>query len=194
MTSRQLRLVRAAAVSSVATLIAAVSHTIGGGAAPHPLLIVAVTLLLTPVCALLVGLRASRVRVAGAVVLSQAAFHLLFQALGSPTGAAPSAVSGHAHHLALPAIAGTAPVAAVDTTMLFAHAIAAALTTLLIWHGETLARTVATWVQALLRRVTLQAPADHRRPVPLRSLLLPAFDAAVSAVVSRRGPPVLSRG
>ena len=45
MTSRQLRFLRAAAVSAIATLLAAVSHTLAGGAAPHPLLIAAVATL-----------------------------------------------------------------------------------------------------------------------------------------------------
>lgn len=194
MTSRQLRLVRAATVSSVATLIAAVSHTLGGGAAPHPLLILAVSTLLAPLCALLIGLRQSRLQVATAVLLSQAAFHVLFQALGSPTGSDAVSTPGHSHHLELSTLASQAPAAAVDPTMLFAHGIAAALTTLLIWHGEAIARLVATWFQALLLRATLWAPADHRRPLSLRSILLPTLDAAVSAAFSLRGPPALVRG
>lgn len=194
MTSRQLRLVRAAAVSSVATLIAAVSHTLGGGAAPHPLLVIAVCTLLTPMCAVLVGRRRSRMRVAAAVLLSQAAFHLLFQALGSPTGSGMTVATGHSHHLPLAALATAAPAATIDATMLFAHAVAAAITTLLIWHGETIARAVATWFQALLLRATPCAPDDHRRPAPLRSLRVPALDVAVTAAFSRRGPPVLVRG
>lgn len=193
MTSRQLRLIRAAGISSVATLIAAVSHTLGGGAAPHPLLIIAVSTLLTPLCAVLVGVRPSRSRVAAAVLLSQAAFHVLFQALGAPTGSA-AVVGGHAHHVALDALGPLSPVAGVDAAMLCAHIVAAALTTVLIWHGEALLRGVAHWFQALLLRVVLGAPAEHRRPAPLRSLVVRPSAAAVSAAVFRRGPPVLARG
>lgn len=194
MTTRQLRLVRAAAVSSVATLLAAVSHTLGGGSAPHPLLILAVATLLTPLCALLVGVRPSRSRVAAAVLLAQAAFHLLFQVLGSPTGSAVADTSGHAHHLDLALLGPVASVPVADAAMLGAHVIAAALTTLLIWHGEALAQAVARWFQALLLRAVLGAPVDHRRPGALRSVLLPAFDAAISRDVSRRGPPAPVRG
>lgn len=193
MTTRQLRLVRAAAVSSVATLIAAVSHTLGGGSAPHPLLILAMSTLLTPLCALLVGVRPSRPRVAATVLFAQAAFHLLFQVLGSPTGSA-AVGAGHSHHVALDALGALPPVAAADTTMLFAHIVAAAITTLLIWHGEALLRGIARWFQTLLLRAFLSAPAEHRRPDSLRSLLVRPSDAAVSAAVSRRGPPVLVRG
>lgn len=194
MNARQLRLVRAAAVSSVATLLAALSHTFGGGAAPHPLLIVAVATLLTPFSTLLVGTRQSRGRVASAVFVAQAAFHLLFQALGSPTGADTLGGVGHAHHLNLdllgPAMSATSP----STMMLVAHVAAAALTTLLVWHGETILGHVARWVEAMFRRATANAPAEHRRPLRLRSALLPSFDAAVCATAPRRGPPALVRG
>lgn len=194
MTSRQLRLVRAAAVSSVATLIAAVSHTLGGGAAPHPLLIVAVIALLTPLSAVLIGVRQSPARVAATVLFSQAAFHLLFQALGSPTGTGLASSSGHAHHVDLQVLGPLVPTAGVDVSMLLAHVVAAALTTLLVWRGESVVRTIAGWVRALLRRGAPTAPADHRRPATLRSFVLPPFDAAVSPAVSRRGPPALLRG
>ena len=194
MTTRQLRLIRAAAVSSVATLFAAVSHTLGGGSAPHPLLILAVATLLTPLSALLVGVRASRARVAVTVLFAQAVFHLLFQMLGSPTGSSVASSPGHAHHLDLALLGPVTPVAGADATMLGAHVAAAALTTLLVWHGEALVRAVARWFHALLLTAVLSAPVEHRRPGSLRSILLPPFDAAVSSGVSRRGPPALLRG
>jgi hypothetical protein len=190
---RQLRLVRAAAVSSVATLLAALSHTLGGGAAPHVLLILAVATLLTPLSALLVGIRESRTRVAVAVFLGQAAFHLLFQALGSPTGTTPTAGGGHSHHLDLALLGSASPTAAPGTLMLFAHVVAAVLTTLLVWHGEALVQVVARWVDALFRRASTVAPTAHRRPPRLRSITIATFDAAVSVAVPRRGPPALIR-
>lgn len=193
MNARQLRLVRAAAVSSVATLIAAVSHTLGGGSAPAPLLILAVTTLLTPLSALLVGARRSRGRVALAVLIAQGAFHVVFQVLGSPSGSGAASALGHSHHVDLsllgPASAATAP----GALMLLAHAVAAVLTTLLVWHGEGLLRAVARWVEALLLRAVAFASSDHPRPRPLRSLPLLSIDAAVAAAVSRRGPPPLAR-
>lgn len=193
MNARQLRLVRAAAVSSVATLLAALSHTFGGGAAPHPLLILAVATLLTPFSALLVGTRQSRGRVASAVFVAQAAFHMLFQALGSPTGADTLGGVGHTHHLNLDLLGPATSETSLSTTMLLAHLAAAVLTTVLVWHGETLLGSIVRWVEAMFRRAAAGAPAQHRRPPRLRSTLLPSFDAAVAAAVPRRGPPALIR-
>lgn len=193
MNARQLRLVRAAAVSAVATLLAAISHTFGGGSSPHPLLILAVATLLTPPSALFLGIRRSRARVAVAVLLSQAAFHLLFQALGSPTGVETVSGGGHAHHIDLALLGPVSPASAPGTIMLFAHALAAVLTTLLVWHGEAVAQLIVRWVEALLRRAATISPVAHRRPARLRSIVLPSFDAAISAALPRRGPPVLLR-
>lgn len=197
MTSRQLRLVRAAAVSAVATLIAAVSHTVGGGTAPHPLLIAAVAVLFLPLTAVLVGSRPSRARVAVAVLLAQGGFHALFQLLGAPSADSGTVAAGgaHAHHLtlALTSVGGT-PVAPVGAGMIGAHIAAAALTTVLLWHAESMVRAVAGWFRALLRRASPHTGPVPARPVALRSLLLPPADRAVAAAVSRRGPPVLARG
>ena len=193
MNARQLRLVRAAAVSSVATLLAALSHTLGGGAAPHALLILAIATLVTPLSAVLVGVRQSRGRVALAVFLAQGAFHVLFQLLGAPTGTTPTAGGAHSHHLDVALLGSTAPAAAPGALMLFAHVVAAVLTTILVWHAEAVVRIVARWVDALFRRASALAPAMHRRPPRLRSVTVVSFDAAVSAAVPRRGPPALAR-
>lgn len=196
MTPRQLRLMRSAGVSGVATILAAVSHTFGGGAAPHPLLVLALATLLTPVAAVLIGSGPSRARVATAVLVSQAAFHAAFQALGSPTGigAGTGAPRGHLHTLDLSALGTAASAAGVDGTMVVAHVIAGVLTVLLVWHGETVLRAIAAWVRALLRSAPETAPAQHRRPPRLRSSRRPRHDVAVTAAVSRRGPPVLLHG
>lgn len=196
MTTRQLRLLRAAAVSASATLIAAVSHTIGGGAAPHPLLILAVTVLFLAPTAVLLGLRRSRWRVAVAVLASQAAFHVLFQVLGAPTVDADleGAVGPHLHHLDLSQLGGVAAMPPLDAAMLLAHVGAAALTTLLVWHAERIVRAVAGWFRALVRRASPTGTSGHRRPASLRPLRSTPLDRAVAAAVSRRGPPVCARG
>ena len=191
MTSRQLRLLRAASASSVATLLAAVSHTLAGGPAPHPLLVVAVTALLVPAAALLIGARASRARVTLTVLVSQAAFHLVFQMLGAPVAGAP-VLGGHAHTVDLAALGPVAAVAAPDALMLGGHVVAAILTTVALWRGESVVRAIAGWMLALLRHAVAPIPAAHERPEPLRTALRPLTDPVLTASVTRRGPPALS--
>lgn len=194
MTSRQLRLVRGMLVSSAATLIAAVSHTLGGGAAPHPLLIAALGALLTGPTAALVGSRRSRIRVAGAVLVAQAAFHGVFAVLGSPTASRAVIETGHAHHAdaLLPVAATHAP--SLDATMLGAHLAAAAVTTLLVWRAEAVARAIVSWFRLLAQHHAALVSPDHPRPVPLRSIAVRPLDRQVAAAVSRRGPPPVLGG
>ncbi|MEV7798251.1 hypothetical protein AB0O14_04120 [Microbacterium foliorum] len=187
MTSRQLRLLRAAAASGAATLVAAASHTTAGGAAPHPLLVLAVATLLVPLAALLIGARVSRARVALTVLVSQGLFHLVFQLLGTPTGA--TALSGHHHHLDLAALGPVVAATAPDALMLVGHVIAAIITTALVCHGESSVRAIAGWVQARLRHtVTVFRPAHERPAFPVFVIRVPK-ENDFSASVSRRGPP-----
>lgn len=188
MTSRQLRLLRAASASSVATLLAAASHTLAGGAAPHPLLVVAMATILVPAAAVLVGARPSRIRLALTVLVSQAAFHLVFQLLGSPVAGAVA--GGHGHDLDLSSLGPVVASASTDAAMLAGHVLAAALTTALLWRGESIVRQIAGWVLALLRRAVASSQAQHERPEPLRSRLHPLVEAVTTTPVSRRGPPV----
>ena len=188
MTSRQLRLLRAAAASSIATLLAASSHTLAGGAAPHPLLVLAISVLLVPLASLLIGARVSKPRVALTVLVSQAVFHVVFQLLGAPTGS--TIALGH-HHDLIPL--GAVTIAALPAlAMIAGHIAAAVATTALLWHGEALVRGIACWVLALARRAAAPAPAEHRRPAELVSHRHPLVDNARSAAVSRRGPPLFS--
>ncbi|WP_431073220.1 hypothetical protein [Microbacterium phyllosphaerae] len=189
MTSRQLRLLRAASASAVATLLAATSHTVAGGAAPHPLLVLAVMTLVVPIAALIIGARASRLRVAATVLASQAAFHVMFQLLGAPTGT--TVLSGHQHHLDLSALGPVAAATAPDLLMVISHLGAATITIALVWHGESMVRAVAGWMQAQLRRaVTVFRPSHPHPNPPVFALPLPV-DRALSISLSRRGPPAI---
>jgi len=189
-TSRQLRLLRGAAASTVATIIAAVSHTIGGGAAPHPLLILALSVFLTPIAALMVGRRPRLIRLGAAVLLSQTVFHVLFVALNA-TAAPTVAGTGHQHVLALLPVADAV---APDSGMLGAHLVAAMCTIVLLRRGESTLRSIGRWARAVLR---------VRMPRPRPGLPIPASATHTARIivhlmrvgdVSRRGPPVLSRG
>ena len=187
MTSRQLRLKRAAAATSVATTLAAVSHTVGGGMPPHPLLVIALSILLIPLAAVLIGRRPSAARTALTVLVSQAVFHVLFQVLaGSLTDAATPA-SGHAHHTATlgPVVAAVAP----DAPMLLSHAFAALATTLLVWNGERMLRAIADWARARLLPVVPVLPVRTRAPLAPSTVIVTTRLTPLSAVVNRRGPP-----
>ncbi|WP_324012016.1 hypothetical protein [Microbacterium sp. JZ37] len=174
MTDRQLRALRGASASTVATVLAAVSHTVGGGAAPAPLLVVAMAAVLALPAILVVGRRPRLSRVLAAVVTTQAAFHLAFLALGSPVATRISA-SAHAGHLhaeahAHPALVETAVLAtAADAPMLAAHAVAALVTTALLWRGEQLVRAIAAWAIARLVRAAALPLVRIRRRLPLRA-------------------------
>ncbi|WP_460799530.1 hypothetical protein [Microbacterium sp. GXF0217] len=187
MTFRQLRLLRAAAATSVATTLAAVSHTIGGGMPPHPLLVIALSVLLIPLAAVLIGRRPSATRTALTVLVSQAVFHVLFQVLaGSLTDAAvPS--GGHAHHVATlgPVVAVVAP----DAPMLLSHLLAALATTLLLWHGERILRAVADWTRARLLPVIPALPVRTRVRWTPTALVVTTSLTPLTTVVRRRGPP-----
>lgn len=191
MTSRQLRLLRGAAASSGATVIAAVSHTVGGGAPPHPLLIAALSVFLAPVAALLVGRRLSLFRLSTAVLVSQSVFHVLFVALNA-TVTPTVAGSGHHHALSLGPVDSPGAIAP-DAGMLGAHVVAAILTIALLWRGEAMLRAIARWVRAALRT---RMPVAHSRPAP--ASIARTARIIVHAVnlgdASRRGPPILSRG
>lgn len=189
MTSRQLRLLRGAAASSIATIIAAVSHTIGGGAPPHPLLIIALSVLLTPLSALMVG-RTQRVgRLSAAVLVSQTVFHVLFVALGATASSA--VVTGHHHVMTLDPESSTV---APDAGMLGAHVVAAAITIAVLWRGEQLLCAIRRWVRAVLRtripRVHASWPVPPSLPVTARR----CASRVHTGDISRRGPPALSCG
>lgn len=193
MTSRQQRVLRGGVAATVATLLAATSHTIAGGPAPAVLLIALMAALLTPVASVIAGPRASLPRLAAAVLASQVAFHAAFQLLGSPTGhhlAATAHVHTHGHlDPSMIAGAGAAPEGA---GMYVAHAVAALLTTALLWRGERVVRAIAGAVIALLRRThTPRAPHPAGR-APVRPTPSPAGAPAILlSSLSRRGPPAV---
>ncbi len=186
MTARQLRLLRAAGASGIATLLAAVSHAVGGGALPDPLFVVGLAILLIPVVSLMIGRGPGRFRIALAVLLSQGAFHLLFHGLSATVGGAGAAA--HHGHAEL-TIAGATPLA-TDTGMLAAHLVAAALTTLLLWRGERAVVAIARWVRVALQPMPASPTPVHRPPAPWSDRILTPRAIALQPI-ARRGPPAL---
>ena len=186
MTSRQLRLLRAAAATSAATILAAVSHTVGGGMPPHPLLVAALSILLVPLAALLIGRRLSATRTALTVLVAQLVFHVLFQVLaGSLTDAAP--VGSHAHHVVT--LGSTVSAVAPDAPMLVSHLLAALATTMLLWHGERMLRSIAGWARARLLPVLPVLPVRPRLRLIPTGVSVTTSLTPLGTTVTRRGPP-----
>src|ERR1700709_933648 len=89
MTTRWARVVRGLVAASVAVFVADFAHVPGGGATPGFAGIALALAFSTLVCIGLAGRTLARWRVAASVVVSQGAFHLLFQVLGTPSPSLP---------------------------------------------------------------------------------------------------------
>lgn len=188
--SRPLRLLRAGAAATVATLAALLSHLAGGGQLPGLLGVVVPWVLSLAVCLVLAGRSLSLVRLSLAVVVSQALFHLLF-VVGTvtPSGASPA----HHHGELLLLATGSVP---AEVGMSAAHLGAAAVTTAALYRGEramarlfAVARAVGMWLRQALRRPR-PVPVSGRGPRGIG-----AFGVQTPAPrwfggsVRRRGPP-----
>ncbi|GAA4779046.1 hypothetical protein [Microbacterium gilvum] len=193
MNPRQLRVLRGASASAAATLLAAVSHTFGGGAAPAPLLVVGMAALLALPAAAVMGRRLSLPRLAATTMITQGAFHVVFAALGAPSSAA-AVHSAHDHdaHLAALATEHASLAAQTDGAMLVAHAAAALVTTALLWRGEHAVRAIAGWARAVIRRV----PVAVALPVAVAPAAVAAEPTRPASrlfhdVRLQRGPPLV---
>jgi hypothetical protein len=190
MAVRRQRALRGFSASTVATTIAAAAHTFGGGDAPAWWLVLGVVLLSAPAAVWLVGRRLSVRGIAAAVGVSQGLLHVTFAAVGS---AAPRGGLGHhSMHVAAADLAAGGHLH-LDAGMLVAHVAAAALTTVLLCHGERLLRALARGMRRLLAPVTarpLALAAVPATPTPRRERAVrPAF----LSVQPRRGPPAFAR-
>lgn len=142
MTDRGSRLTRGWTAALFATSAAALSHVLGGGHAPHPLLVLFSLIISALVCVALAGRVLSFKNLVSAVVVSEGLFHLLFS-LSSANSPASALAAGQ--HAGLD-MAGTAPalahtsmghMAGHDGSMWFSHAAAAALTIGFLRYGES---------------------------------------------------------
>lgn len=188
MHARHSRTLRGMTAAAVATWLAAVSHTIGGGTAPDGALLLVVTALAAPLGVALAGRRLGLVRLSLTVILTQVLLHVAF---AWTAGLDPAAATGHVHGGALPT-GGQATAVLPDLGMMLAHALAALLTIALLHRGERAARVVARGLRELVARLVVSlgspvtpppvpVPAEHPSPIGIR----------VARVVPLRGPPVL---
>ena len=187
--ARRRRAARGVASASVATVLAATAHTIGGGVAPA-WLIAATVLLVSPLAVWLVGRAPSLRRTGLVVVASQGFFHVFFAAAGS---ADPSAAVAHQH-----AASGTAPILgvaadhahALSAGMVATHLIAAALTVAALVVGERVVGAVRRGIRRIVRFFSPVAPPSRacRPSAARRRRFAPA--RRIRSALSLRGPPV----
>lgn len=185
MHARHSRALRGTAAAAVATWIAAVSHTLGGGTFPAPALLLVVTALAAPLAVALAGRRLGLVRLTLTVLGTQLLLHVAFAATA---GLDPSIPSGHVHTGALSLSGGFASLVP-DPGMAVAHAVAALVTVAVLFRGEQGLRAIAQGVRSVLARAVVSLPAPAGGPVFIPSALHVPRLARLSVVVSRRGPP-----
>ena len=203
MTTRWARFARGWVVAVFATLLAALSHTLGGGAAPSGLAVVVSLAFAGMICVGLAGRTVSTLRLALSVLLSQLIFHTLFS-FGGAGGALTtdaSATAGLHGHAAAPSVAAVLPAAEpaahlghAGWAMWLAHLAAAAVTIVALRHGER-----AFWGLLANARLGIRSVISIHVPVAVPAMLRSApMTAGVLAprdlgvlLVARphRGPP-----
>ena len=200
MTTRWARFARGWIVAAVSTFVAALSHTVGGGAVPG-LLAVVVSLAFAGIVSIaLSGRTLSTWRLTAAVLVSQLIFHGLFS-LGSAGGAlvTTDAASAHANHAGGIAVAelpaGTMSGTDHGLMMTLAHIVAAVVTVIALRFGERafwgLFTTAAVALTALVKVIVLTPIPNIPRSIPALSAFLPPRDLLVLLSPMRhRGPPV----
>ena len=157
--TRAAQLARGTATASVAVVLAAFSHGIAGREAPGMVGLALAAVVAVGASVAFVGRRSTPLRTALAVLVSQAAFHLLF-GVGA-TGGGTLVATGSGHHQTLTLAEGAATITAqpaghpghADAAMLAGHAIAAALT---IAYLLVLERAVWLSLTAAARRFVLR--------------------------------------
>lgn len=198
---RALRVARGGVGAGVASLLAALSHSVAGGDMSW-LAIVATTILALPLCTALAGRVGSLWRLSVAVGAAQFLFHWSFAGLGISASAAGSSILGggaamphgaahSAHHLAAASFVPSA--FGADATMWLLHAVAAVLTIGLLHRGE---RAALALIGLLRRAVPFDAPtagATSLRPAPRPMVAATAGRLArrlfSPAAITHRGPP-----
>ncbi|MFT3798583.1 hypothetical protein [Microbacterium sp.] len=183
--ARRTRALRGVAAASIATMLAATAHTLSGGGAPPPWLVLAVTALTAPLAVALVGRRRSIVRLAAVVAVAQGGLHLAFAAVGP----AELGAIGHVHGGAV--LEATAALPGADP-MTIGHATAAIVTTAILAWGERMLAALAHGIVRLLGRMPAPTPPpSFTAPATARLDVVPVRVPLLS--LTRRGPPVLAR-
>lgn len=191
MESRASRLLRGIILGSVATLLAALSHTWAGGLVPGTLALVLGGVFASAVGVAAVGRRrTSLVRTVAGVGIAQLAFHLVFSLLS--TGGTVVSTAGHHHATAAILTAPADAVAQGGIAMWMAHLVAGVLTVAYLRRLEALVWALIARVGGFLVRVLEVRPEPVAVPRTLvASRPMPRPRSILGASIARRGPPVL---
>ena len=198
MTSRAARLARGWVVGGFATLIAALSHSVGGGDIPSPLAILVGLVFAGLLGTAVTARRPSLPRVAIVVGVSQLAFHAVFSLLGTPAADAASSAGSmagmdHGSMTTLVVSGVTHAGHPAGAAMWFAHAVAALATLLFLARAERafwgLLVLFARSVLAVFRGVPVVGVPRPSR-VAVQPELRPVAALLLASALSRRGPPL----
>lgn len=197
------RLLRGGLFAMVSSQLAALGHLVGGGMLPSPTIVLGVGGLIAVAAVGLASRQRGFLGILSLLAASQVLFHLLFSMTTTMCGmpaaggmAKPRGMSGMAEPGGMSGMAGSAGVSemcgGLDVVRMVAfHAIAAALSALVLAHGETvLFRLAAIWLRVLRRPpARLQcAPTTIGWSVRTSTRsVLPAGPALLRH--PRRGPP-----
>lgn len=183
-TSLRWRTLRSAAFAAIATGVAALGHVVGGGMAPDVAVLIAGG---AGAWAVVIGLARRRrgpIGILAAMLACQLGFHLLFavDAHGMTSGT---------HGMS----AGTGGAPDAPLRMLIFHLVAAALSAVVLGHGE---RALFTLFAALARSIRVPAPPAAVE-LPPRWIARPSTsdaprpDGPLLSTSPRRGPPAENR-
>lgn len=192
------RVLRALFVSAAAVSFGAISHALGGGHLPSWLALAAALVFVTPLVTLFSGKPASIWRVVAAVLVAQGLFHTFFALLEAPTAAL---ATHQTHHSS----AGGASLAAIGTEvahlapsalMLTSHAIAAALTMVVLVFADraltqlrALAACLLTWIRAAVTPVAAAHLASLQKLPAMLEASMGYVGQRLTETTSLRGPP-----
>lgn len=165
------RLVRGGLFAMVSAQLAALGHLVGGGMLPSPTIVLGVGGLVAMAAVGLVGRQRGFVGILSLLATSQLLFHLLFSTTTTMCGmpaaggmAEPGGMPGHVGRAGMSGMAGPAGTSGMAGTagtsemcsglhlvrMVAFHAIAAALSALVLAHGDAvLFRLAAIWLRVL---------------------------------------------
>ncbi len=188
MRARRHRVARGGAATVVGVLLAAVSHTFGGGSAPGPWTVLVAALLTWPVAVLFAARRPRLLGAAVGALWAQATLHTLAALTVGATGTV---------HVAHHGVIGLGPAGGIvppEPGMLAAHLAAAVAALTVIGCGTRVLRAIARGLGGAVRRATVR---PRPRPAPrLHVAVACALPAPAAWTRTRHGrapPPLLSR-